>query len=1240
MKPVSSRRQKAKHGSDVATRFVGPFTAPDALATVAVRSRQRTRIRPAKPLAKQRDAPGRRATGGNIEVRFPSAMLQNLGVRFLLALCLGGWLAPWVADAQSTNPPAAVANPNAGSHLIEAAGQVEFTSGGTNWQSASVGLALKAGDRIRTRAQSRAAVKLSDRSVIRLSERTTLEILPPRRAEKKRFGLPGGSLFFFNREQPADIEFDTPLAAGAIRGTEFLLEVAEENSALRLALIDGRVALNTRAGEVALERGQELHLAPGQPPQVSALINTTAVIQWALYYPAVVDPAALRLNAVEQTALAEVLTNYRAGDLIAALGAWPEGFPATGADASILRAQLELAVGRVANAESLLQSVPPKAPGKVALNELIAVVRGDQLPGSDLPVEPAGTSSELLAQTYSRQARADLPGARAAARQAVALAPDFGFAHARLAELDFAFGYRRAARAELQRAIELAPRLAPAHALQGFIRLEQGEVLAAREAFDRARELDAAFGPAWLGNGLVLMQERKFVAARTALQVAAALEPQRGLFRAYLGKAASELGNSRVAEKEFQLAERLDPNDPTAWLYSALDLWQHNRLNEAIRSLEHSADLNDNRAIFRSRLLLDDDRSVRSADLAALYGDVGLPEVSYHTAARAVSESYVNFSGHLFLADSYESMQSANSFDLRMETPRQSELLVANLLAPPGGGNLSQLLSQREHLQFFDPRPVGMSSLTQYGSQGDWRQAGTVFGTVDGFSYAFDALYENLNGQQPNGQSEQRRLMLTLKQQVTADDAAYFQVGNYKAEAGDIANYYDPAATTPGFSVEEEQTPTLYAGWHHTWGPGSHTLFLAARLDDQLSLFDPDKDILFLLTGLFGPPVNAVQSGPVVPPVDLNFASDFTLYSTELQQIWETANTSLIVGGRWQSGDVDSAATMTRIFPATDEQVSSSLERGDVYAYGSWQILDPLRLIAGVSYDHLTYPKNVDVPPFGSGETSRDLVAPKAGFVFEPWQRGLFRGSYTKSLGGLYFDNSVRLEPTQVAGFNQAFRSLIPESVAGLVPGTEFTTAAVGFDQSLPSGTWFGFELEQLDSNGERDVGAFSSFIPVIAPATATNTLQALDFRERNLAVYVGQLLGDNFSVGGRYLISQADLDQEFPDIPPTATGLNQLEGDEAATLQQLALTLNFHHRSGLFAQWASGWYHQNNSAYPDEEFWQHNLMVGYRLPRRYAELRLSLLNIFDTDYRLNPLNLHANLPRDRMLTVSLRLNF
>jgi len=64
----------------------------------------------------------------------------------------------------------------------------------------------------------------------------------------------------------------------------------------------------------------------------------------------------------------------------------------------------------------------------------------------------------------------------------------------------------------------------------------------------------------------------------------------------------------------------LDPNDPTSWLYSALDHEQHNRINEAIRDLEQSQELNDNRSLYRSDLLLDQDRAVRSANVMPVKG--------------------------------------------------------------------------------------------------------------------------------------------------------------------------------------------------------------------------------------------------------------------------------------------------------------------------------------------------------------------------------------------------------------------------------------------------------------------------------------------------------------------------------------------------------------------------------------------------------------------------------------------
>jgi outer membrane receptor protein involved in Fe transport len=321
------------------------------------------------------------------------------------------------------------------------------------------------------------------------------------------------------------------------------------------------------------------------------------------------------------------------------------------------------------------------------------------------------------------------------------------------------------------------------------------------------------------------------------------------------------------------------------------------------------------------------------------------------------------------------------------------------------------------------------------------------------------------------------------------------------------------------------------------------------------------------------------------------------------------------------------------------------VERGNAYAYLTWRVFEPLRLIGGLSYDHLEYPRNADLPPLVGGTDSAEQLSPKLGLVFTPWERGQLRAAYTRSLGGLYFDNSVRLEPSQVAGFNQTFRSLIPESVAGLVPGTEFETVGVGFDQSFARGTWFGVEAELLTSDGDRTVGTLTNSIPFLPlPDSVGSTRQTLEFRERNLSAYAGQLLGDAFSVGLRYRWSEADLDSRFPEIPAGTTGLSLLEQDETARLQQLSFTANFHHRNGLFAQWESAWFDQHSSGYTpalaDEAMWQHNLMVGYRFPRRLAEVRVGLLNLTDEDYRLNPLNLHAALPRSRTLALSVRFNF
>src|SRR4051812_38371775 len=181
--------------------------------------------------------------------------------------------------------------------LLAPQGNVELLRKGAQaWVVAKTNLTLFAGDAVRTGKDSRAAVRLSNDSVIRLDQLTVMrfpEPAPPR----KRFlvNLLKGAIYFFHRERPVQTDFETPLVSGAIRGTEFNLAV-EENGRTVLTLLDGEVELSNAQGQLTLQGRDQAIVEPGAGPARTAVIDTVNVIQWCLYYPAVIDPVELGLG--------------------------------------------------------------------------------------------------------------------------------------------------------------------------------------------------------------------------------------------------------------------------------------------------------------------------------------------------------------------------------------------------------------------------------------------------------------------------------------------------------------------------------------------------------------------------------------------------------------------------------------------------------------------------------------------------------------------------------------------------------------------------------------------------------------------------------------------------------------------------------------------------------------------------------------------------------------------------------
>ena len=1169
--------------------------------------------------------------------------------------------------------------------LLTLEGKVEVSpTGQTTWTLGTTNQTLRVGDRLRTGLRSRATVRLSNLTTLRVNELTTLQIQPPSAVGKQAgLDLKNGSTYFFSRERGNETEFRTPLASGAIRGTEFNLAVADDGRS-EVTLIDGAVNLANNLGAVDLISGEQGVVENGKAPTKTAVLNAINIIQWALYYPGVIDPDELALTAAEQDTLSSSLAAYRSGDLLAALANYPEGLTLTSDAGKIYHAALALAVGQVAAAEAELETLAAPAPQADALRTVIAAVKGTERRLPSRPVSIGATSigatppsrfgnrrsaSESLAESYSLQSQSKLAEALAAAREAAAKSPNFGFAHARVAELEFSFGHTTAALEALDKALQLSPRNAQAVALKGFLLAAQNKIADTDSAignrqsaignFNAAIALDPALGNAWLGRGLCRIKRGDSAGGVADLQVAATLEPNRSVLRSYLAKGWSsrfsvqpdklKLGLQR-AEKELQLAQKLDPNDPTPWLYSALLAQQENKINDAVTDLEKSQDLNDNRKVFRSRLLLDQDRAVRSANLAGVYRDAGMTDLSVREAARAVSADYANFSAHQFLASSYDALRDPKQINLRYETPWLSELLLANLLAPVGAGNLSQYVSQQEYSKLFERDRLGVSSVTEYRSRGAWDEQGSVFGTSGNSSFAVDVEHHSDPGTRPNNDVRQFNLSVKLKQQLTAQDSVFFQAQYYDAESGDVQEYYNQASASPTLRVTEKQRPNLYIGWHHEWNPGSHTLLLLSRLDDTLEFSDPNAKINFYRYTTF----TRIPLSFAAQNFGVTNRRDFAAYTAELQQIQTWREHTFVAGARYQHGDVDMNAEVdnpgnydpTKTPPTllSRQDISTRLQRASVYAYDQWQIFDSLLLVGGVTYDWLEYPRNVDIAPIDPSLTSRSQVSPKLGFIWTPQPETHLRGAWTRSLGGVFFDNSVRIEPVQVAGFNQAFRSLAPESVAGLVPGTSFETWSLALDHEFKrTRTYVAVEVDLLTSDAMRTVGIVTNaFFPVADSPSGTR--QSLEFRERTLAVTLNQLVGRDWSFGARYAISDAELRGRFVDVPLNVAFISSANQNTEAVLQQLTLAANYNHPCGFFGRAESVWTQQSNrsgsASLADADFWQFNLYAGWRFYHRAAELQFGLLNIGNQDYQLNPVNLTYAQPRGREFMARLKFNF
>jgi hypothetical protein len=1142
--------------------------------------------------------------------------------------------------------------------LLTVSGKVEVSPRGqTVWTAGHANQILQLGDRLRTGKNSRATLQLSTLSVLRVYELTTLEIQPPQQPGRRAvLDLESGAAYFFNRDKPSETQFRTPSASGAIRGTEFNMTVAG-NGRMELALLDGQVDLTNNQGTLQVQTGQEAVVEPGQAPKKSPLIDAVSIIQWTLYYPAILEPDELELSADIKEALGPSLDAYRNGDLLQALAKYPEGRTPASESERVYRAALLLAVGQVEGSQQLLQETnrqPRAAALAGALQEMIASVKGRPWTRN----APRTLTTEWMAGSYQAQGRRNLPEALQMAKNAAAKSPRFSFAQERLAEMEFSFGQTEPALAALKKSLALSPRNAQALALKGFALSAQNKIAQAGLYFDHAIAADGSLANGWLGRGLVRIRNGHANEGRKDLETAAALEPNRAFLRSYLGKAWSldrplqYTWNTHLATNELGLAMRLDPNDPTAWLYSALLNDQLNCINQAIKDLEHSEDLNGNRAVFRSKFLLDQDQAVRSANLALIYEDAGLSDVAVREATKALGEDYANYSAHLFLSESYDALSDPKKEDLRYQTPWEDELLLANLLSPVGAGVLSQNISQQEYSKLFAADGLGVSSQTEFFSRGAWMENGSQFGVFGPLAYSLDAYYYTDPGWRPNNYIVNSDYSVKLKYEITPKDTAFLEVERTELQAGDIFQhyYFNRPGPALGDSIQfydptleeyEEQDPNILLGYHRDWGTGNQTLFLARSLQDHFSSSDQQYQAAIVPAG--APP--GFNQFSIVDPSMLILQRTTELNSFELQHIYQSESQGLIAGARYQNESMQTLNTMVAMSGLPQPYLpseTSHFDRLSGYAYYQLKLRDSLRLTGGLTYDWEHYPLNIGSPPLVNQETDKGRLSPKIGIDWTLPEGTRVRADFTRSMGGLINDSSTSIEPTEIAGFNQAFRSLIPQSTGfGTPPALVFQTYGLGIDHKFPTGTYIDGEAQVLTSQGNQLIGGYSA-----APGALTlaDLSQSQYFQEKDVFASISQLIGKDVSVGGRYTLTAVDVTAD------DWMGVTYPQ-HENSTLNEFSLFGNCFLPCGFFSSFQANWWIQHNAdtyynaagaalQEPGAQFWQCNLYAGYRFPRRHIEMAIGLVNMFNQGYNVDPVTYFLEQSRTRTLMASLKFNF
>jgi Flp pilus assembly protein TadD len=1093
--------------------------------------------------------------------------------------------------------------------LSSIAGSVDIGHNGKDWIPASLESPLCEQDTLRVGPNSRAAITLVGDIMLRLDQNTTVRLVDLTEKPKERsiIELLTGALQSLSRS-PRKLAVNTPYINGMIEGTEFLTRV--EQGRAEITVFEGKVIAQNKLGSLPLTPGKSAQALEGQAPQPRIVIRPRDAVQWALYYPPILDFQAESFTGqASDTALQQSVLAYQKGDFKKAFELITK-LPDSNFDSKshAYRAALYLAVGRVEKAnvdiEQMLK-LNPKDSIALALQTIIKVVQDDKDKALAIATHAAQSAPDstaiLMALSYAQQAAFNLEGAQKSVEKIVAKEPSNALAWARLAELQASFGRLDDALSAANKASALKPDLSRTQTVLGFSQLMQVDTQNAKASFTKAIASASADPMARLGLGLAKIREGNLSEGRHEIEIAAVLDPNNAMVRSYLGKSYYEEKRTDLTDREYETAKELDPKDPTPYFYDAIQKQTTNRPVEALQSLQKAIELNDNRAVYRSRLLLDADLAARSSSLARVYTDLGFQQRALVEGWGSVNVDPSSFSAHRFLADSYsvlprheiarvsELLQSQLLQPLNM-TPIQPHLAESNLFLIGAGG--ASGLSFNEFSPIFNRNGLNFQSSGLVGERNTYSGEGVVSGIVGKAAFSFGGFHFTSDGFRKNDDQKDDIANAFVQYEITPQTGIQAEYRYRNTNKGDIRRLFFPNSFFPGERNDEERI-TYRFGIRHNISEASTLLGSFIYQDAHL--------------------INSDNQQPGL--ISLSVTRPESSTGFELQHLFRSQYINLTSGVGYSNinGGIDVKGLID--VPPPDNSftlhIPSDLKHTNAYTYSYLKPWQNLTLTLGLSGD-FTEGDSLDV-------ANINQLNPKLGILWEPITGTKLRAAVFRSLKRTLITNQT-IEPTQVAGFNQFFDD---------ANGTETWRYGVAIDQKLSNTLFAGAELSRRD-------------LKVPAINDLGETIHA-GWQENLARSYLFWAPLSWIALSAEYQYEQDIRDPlsfnnflEKMDTHRVPLGIKvfQPSGSNGAGFNG-SLTTTYYNQNGVFERFLGN----GEGEAGRDNFWVFDATISYRLPKRYGFVSVGASNLLDEKF--NYYDMDVNNPRihsGRMIFGSLTL--